>query len=171
MRMESKNINLRLVDVEDAEFILGLRMDENLNRFLSRVENDLNKQIEWIKNYKLSESLKKEYYFIIEGKNSEKYGTVKVYDLRSDSFCWGSWVVKIGSPAYVAIESALLTYIFGFNNLGFKKSHFEVRKDNKRVLELHKKFGAQIISEDKLNFYFSISKNIFLKTYDKNAVG
>ena len=45
-------------------------------------------QVEWIQNYKEREANKLEYYFIIEDKlTKEKYGTVRLYDFREDSFC------------------------------------------------------------------------------------
>nr|WP_251824394.1 hypothetical protein [Campylobacter jejuni] len=49
-------------------------------------------------------------------------------------------------------------YEFAFYNLGFNASHFDVRKDNDRIVTFHKKFGAKIIKEDVDNFYFNISK-------------
>jgi hypothetical protein len=50
--VKGKNINLRVVEVVDAEFILELRLDEGLNKHLSYVENDVIKQRNWIKNIK-----------------------------------------------------------------------------------------------------------------------
>ena len=90
MLIEGKNTNLRLVEIEDAEFILNLRLDQTKSRYISKVENDLTKQINWLKDYKKRESEKKEYYFIIEDKVHEKYGVVRLYDFIDDSFCWGT---------------------------------------------------------------------------------
>ena len=57
-------MKLRLVQLEDAEFILTLRMDERLNRFISMVEAGLNKQVAWLVSYKAREANGEEYYFI-----------------------------------------------------------------------------------------------------------
>lgn len=159
--VNGKNINFRTVDVSDAEFILDLRMDDDLNKHISSVENDVNKQRSWIENYKLLEQEEKQYYFIIEGKNQEKFGTVRIYDFRGKSFCWGSWIVKQGSPAYVSIESALLVYEFAFYELKFEQSHFDVRKENSKVVEFHKRLGAKIVNSDELNYYFEYMKSDF----------
>jgi RimJ/RimL family protein N-acetyltransferase len=147
-----KHINLRLVNLEDAEFILNLRTKKG--EFLSKTDIDVGKQIEWLKEYKKRELKNLEYYFIIEGKDLEKMGVVRVYDLHEKSFCWGSWIIKNNSPIYAAIESALLVYEFSFYELGYKKSHFDVRKSNKKVVNFHKRFGAKIVKEDNSNFYF-----------------
>ena len=53
MIIYGNNIDLRPVEIDDAKFILSLRIDPKLNQYLSPVENDLEKQREWIKNYRL----------------------------------------------------------------------------------------------------------------------
>lgn len=155
----SKTIQMRLVEEKDAEFILGLRLSDDLNRFLSKVDADVEAQRKWIKSYKLDEQAGNQYYFIIEKLDGTPCGTVRIYDLQSDSFCWGSWILNKDKTRYSAIESALLVYKFGFEELGFRKSHFEVVKGNELVIKFHKKFGAEVISEDDENYYFNITEH------------
>ena len=69
-RITLGNTVLRLVVEEDAQFILQLRLDESLNRFLSKVDSNQDEQREWIKRYKCREREKLEYYFIIESRDS-----------------------------------------------------------------------------------------------------
>lgn len=156
--INSKTIKMRYVEESDAEFILKLRLDERYNQFLSQVNADLESQRNWIKDYKKDESNKKQFYFIIERLDGTPCGTVRVYDLRDYSFCWGSWILNEDKTRYSAIESALMVYDFGFNTLNFKESHFDVMKDNIKVVNFHKKFGAQETSEDDCNYYFKITK-------------
>lgn len=165
-----KNTQLKPVTESDANFILSLRLDNNLNKYLSVVENDLDKQIEWIKHYKIREANRLEFYFIIESNKNNKLGAVRLYDFNKNSFCWGSWMIKRDAPNTTSIESALTVYEFAFNILGFEQSHFDVRKENDKVIEFHKRFGAKIISEDELNYYFIILKSdyeISKKRYNK----
>lgn len=154
----SKSIRLRLVEEGDAEFILSLRLDDDYNQFLSKVSPDLNAQKCWIKEYKKDENARKQFYFIIERLDGCPCGTVRVYDLKEDSFCWGSWILNDKKTRYAAIESALLVYEFGFKHLKLNNSHFEVMKANSKVVSFHEKFGAKCISEDDENFYFTINK-------------
>lgn len=156
--LSSKTIRLRLIDVEDAEFVLGLRLNERYNQFLSTVKSDLVAQKQWIMNYKSDEVAGKQYYFIIERLDGIPCGTVRIYDIREDSFCWGSWILNESKTRYAALESAFLVYDFGFNNLGFEKSHFEVVKKNERVVSFHKKMGAVEVGQDNENFYFEINR-------------
>lgn len=164
---KSRTINIRLVEESDAEFILKLRLDEKYNQFLSDVNPDMQAQRDWIKKYKNDELLKKQFYFIIERNDGVPCGTVRIYDIKGDSFCWGSWILNENKTRYAALESAFLVYQFGFNELGLKKSHFEVRKGNEKVISFHKKMGAIKMSEDELNEYFNISQEAVLKVQKK----
>lgn len=158
MVLISKTIRLRFINPSDAEFVLSLRLDNRYNQFLSTVTPDVDGQREWIKKYKLDESQKKQFYFIIERNDGTPCGTIRVYDLRNDSFCWGSWILNENKPRYAALESAFLIYEFGFNVLGFNKSHFDVMKGNEKVISFHKKMGAVEIGEDTDNYFFEITK-------------
>lgn len=159
--IQGKNINLRLVKLEDAEFIVSLRQGQK-GKYLSKI-GDVSTQKAWILDYKTRETRNKEFYYIIESKNEEKLGTIRIYDFRGESFCWGSWIVKDNAPILTAIESALCMYQYAFETLGFKQSHFDVRKENVKVVAFHKRFGAKIIKENELDYFFSLSKEMFMQ--------
>ncbi len=90
-----------------------------------------------------------------------------MYDFQKNSFCWGSWILKKGSPSYMAIESALLVYEFGFYGLGFLRAHFDVRKENRKVVAFHQKFGAKIVNQSELDWFFDFSREQYRATRDK----
>lgn len=94
MILESKSIRLRFVEDPDAEFILSLRLDDRYNTFLSSVSPDVEAQKKWIRKYKDDERNGIQYYFIIERLDGTPCGTVRIYDIRNDSFCWGSWILN-----------------------------------------------------------------------------
>ena len=156
MNLESKTIRLRFVEENDAEFILKLRLDEKYNKYLSSVSSDVNAQKNWIRAYKEDEKEGRQFYFIIEKLDGTQCGTLRVYDIRTDSFSWGSWILNEDKTKYAAIESAFLVYKFGFEYLGYNKSHFEVVKGNDSVISFHKKMGAVVNGEDDEHFYFEI---------------
>jgi len=54
-------LHVRLVNEDDAEYILNLRTDHKLGRFLSKTVNDLEVQKQWIRDYKKREALGLEY--------------------------------------------------------------------------------------------------------------
>lgn len=169
MSLESRNIRLRFVEETDAEFILKLRLDERYNRYLSSVPSDLQSQKDWINKYKYDEIAKKQFYFIIERLDGTPCGTVRIYDLRKESFCWGSWILNENKTRYSALESAFLVYKFGFETLGYRKSHFDVVKGNERVISFHGKMGAVKTGEDENNFYFEITSEAVVAAQNKLA--
>jgi RimJ/RimL family protein N-acetyltransferase len=158
--IKSGNIVLDLVEVEDAEFILNLRLDADKNKFVSKVAPDLNKQIEYIKD---SYDDPNQFYFIIKTLNDDKLGTIRVYDLKPNSFCWGSWIIINSRPSGTALQSAIMINNFGFNTLGFNNSHFDVRNENEKVINFHLRMGAQITDENDLDTFFIYTKETFEK--------
>ena len=165
----SKNTILELVEISDAEFIYSLRMNENLNRHISSVLAGVDNQIQWIKEYKKSERLSEEYYFIIKRKDTNiPIGTIRLYNITEDNrFCWGSWVLNESKMKSSAIESAYLLYKFGFLYKGFISSYFQVEKENKDVLAFHIKSGARVVREDNVNLHFEFSFEDFIKLEKK----
>tara|TARA_R110000850_G_scaffold16225_2_gene50882 strand:- start:8594 stop:9112 length:519 start_codon:yes stop_codon:yes gene_type:complete len=159
MNLEYKTIRLRFVEPDDAEFILQLRLNDRYNKYLSKVSGDIAEQRAWIENYKKDEAAKLQFYFIIERLDGTPCGTVRIYDLSQDSFCWGSWILNENKTKYAAIESAFLVYRYGFEALGFHKSHFEVMKENAGVIKFHQRMGAVKVGEDESNYFFEINRS------------
>jgi RimJ/RimL family protein N-acetyltransferase len=164
-----RSVKIRLVEIEDAEFITSLRINPKYNAHLSSVDSSVEKQQEWIKCYKLDELDGKQYYFIIETLSGLKCGTVRLYDFVDDSFCWGSWILNEDKTRFSALESAFLVYKFAFETLGFKKSHFDVRKENIKVIGFHEKMGAIKRSEDEQNIYYDIYPDTIWELKNKLA--
>jgi len=156
--VRGRNIQLRLATVDDAEFILSLRTDARLNQFISRVSDNVDVQREWLRLYKTREGKGQEYYLIIELAEGRPVGTLRIYDLRADSFCWGSWLILPDAPSFVAIESALLVYEIGFYRLGFNNSHFDVRRANERVVAFHQRLGAKIDRTSDIDHFFTYKR-------------
>ena len=151
--------------VDDAAFILMLRTDTGKSQFLSHTQNDLGRQVAWLQGYKIDRN---QAYFIIENKTGEKVGTVRLYDQVGDSFCWGSWILKQGTPASYGIESALIVYKFALA-CGFKKSHFDVRKQNTSVWRFHERFGAVRTGETEHDYLYMIGLGEIQKSLARYA--
>src|SRR3712207_3112601 len=103
----SKSIYLREVRLDDAAFILQLRTDPELGRYLSPTNADLQEQVSYIQRYLVSSG---SYYFIICGHNGDRLGTIRIYDIDEDKFTWGSWILLKTRPRLAALESAYLIY-------------------------------------------------------------
>ncbi|MBI6978325.1 MULTISPECIES: GNAT family N-acetyltransferase [Pseudomonas] len=175
--IQGKTVRLRLAESDDAAYIHSLRVNSALNEHLSAVTGDVEAQRAWLLSYKSREKAAQEYYFIIERSDTgQAIGTVRLYDFigNKESFCWGSWILDENKTRYAAIESAMLVYEFAFKELGFKSCHFDVRKENIKVIAFHEKMGAQRLRESELDFFFSMnpeSYNNFFNAKSKYLMG
>ena len=150
--VEGKTLSFRNVNVDDAAFILSLRIDPEKSRYLSSVSGEIEQQQRWLKSYA---HLNDQAYFIIEFQN-KPIGTVRLYDAQGESFCWGSWILSNERPSQAAMESALMVYSYAVDHLDFKGSHFDVRKGNERVWQFHERFGAKRVAETELNYLYQL---------------
>lgn len=173
-KLSSKTINFRLAQIDDAEFIYSLRIDEKLNSYISKVDSNIREQRTWLESYKSREKLEREFYFIISRNDTnQSIGTIRLYGLTDNGqFCWGSWVLNENKTRTSAVESAFLLYYFAFECRGYKGSYFQVDKENTKVNSFHIKTGAICISSDNVNnnYIFSLeSYGVFKKKF-KNFV-
>lgn len=148
-----KTLTFRDAAEADAEFILSLRTDPVKARFLSMTSNDLGAQRAWLRRYASGSD---QAYFIIEHAGAA-IGTVRLYDPRETSFCWGSWILADGRPQQAAMESALMVYAYAVDHLGFRSAHFDVRKGNERVWQFHERFGACRVRETEQDYLYELS--------------
>lgn len=151
--LQGKTLFFRDAHENDAELILTLRTDECKGKHLSSTSLDVESQRKWLRHYAASTD---QAYFIIEHKK-QPVGTVRLYDARGNSFCWGSWIIADGQPAHVAIESALMVYAYALDHLGFEQAHFDVRVGNEKVWKFHERFGAKRVRESDIDFFYELS--------------
>jgi RimJ/RimL family protein N-acetyltransferase len=134
---------LRPVTLEDAAFIVELRSDPVLNRYLHEISPRVEDQAAWLERYFVRPD---EYYFVVEDTDSgERHGTIGIYDVEkaAASAEWGRWILKHGSMA--ALESAWLVYEAGFSKLGLATLSSRTLVENPRVVSFHDSFGASRI--------------------------
>jgi RimJ/RimL family protein N-acetyltransferase len=163
--VSGNNLTFRDATVDDAAFIVELRTDADKARFISATSPDVQKQIAWLANYAKDPS---QIYFIIQDKAGAPVGTVRLYDQRNDSFCWGSWILKAGTPSSYSVESALIIYHYA-RELGFTRSHFDVRKENASVWKFHERFGAKRIEETDIDYFYNIDADAIAGSLQRYA--
>jgi hypothetical protein len=163
MTLKKYNIKLRLVEESDADFIIALRTDVSKSKFISSTNIDIEKQKEWIREYKKREKIGEEYYFIAIDENDVEFATYRIYNKKKESIEIGSFISKpfYNVPINV-IKVDVILKEFVFISLGYDKLNFEVRKENKSVINYHKKFQPYLEKEDQLNYYFVLAKQSFL---------
>lgn len=159
--VEGHRLDLRVVTVDDAEYVHKLRVDPAYNAHLSAVTGTVADQALWIERYKEREAAGEEFYYIIVLKDGTPCGTVRLYDITPESFTWGSWVLDHNKPAKAALESAVLVYRLGYDVLGLPKAVFEVDAANTHTQAFHRRFGAHQTGQDESNLYFDLTNAQF----------
>ncbi len=141
----------------DAEFILGLRTNPSKNKYLNYTEPNLENQIIWLKEYKTREERGEELYYIIY-ENHIPVGTIRIYNIKENECTTGSWLFSSNTHQLTPIISELLIYEIVYNILKKSTVLFDVRKENKKVVNYHKLKRITLINEDEENFYYSMSR-------------
>ena len=150
-------LKFKLADKSDAEFILGLRTNPSKNKYLNYTELNLENQIIWLKEYKLREERGEELYYIIY-ENHIPVGTIRIYNIKDNECTTGSWLFSSNTHQLTPIISELLIYEIVYNILKKSTVLFDVRKENKKVVNYHKLKRITLINEDEENFYYSMSR-------------
>ena len=151
--VSGRNLVLRNATVEDATFILSLRLDPDKARHLAPTSPRLQDQIAWLRAY---EAATDQAYFVVCDRRGEAIGCVRLYDPLGDSYCWGSWLMVSGLSPLVAIEANLLVYAYG-RSLGFGQVRLDVRRGNAAVWKFHERFaGAVRVRETELDYFYVV---------------
>lgn len=139
LRIEGRRFSLAPASRDHAQFILSLRTDPDLSRFLHATSPSLADQLAWMAAY---ETRPGDYYFIVwDQREAAPVGTISIYDIADKAGEWGRWLIRPGSLA--AVESALLVYRLGFEQLGLERLYCRTLADNTRVVSFHDSMEAQ----------------------------
>lgn len=142
-KLDRYGLHCRLVSEGDAKFIVMLRNTPELTRYFPRIDNDVEKQIEWIRNYKQREEQGCDYYFMFEF-HGERVGVYRIAEINEDStFMCGSLI--FGNSLYKMASIAAMTMVheIAFENLKLLKEvdYIGTHEDNRGLLILKKKMG------------------------------
>lgn len=162
--LRGKYVNLREVTIEDAAFILSLRTDEKKARFIHKTDNNLQKQIDYLKHYF---TLDNEWYFIIENKQHIPLGTIRIYNAKRKEFTGGSWIMNESATPQESFEGDLLLKRYAFEVLCFEKSYFNVYKNHTKVIRYHKMCGSEIVSQTNEEYLFEYTQEIYKNNKDR----
>jgi len=155
-------VSLRLATINDAQFILSLRLDPTRSAHISHTSESLIDQKRWMEAYAGRFALGEEAYFIIQHEGVD-VGTVRLYGYRPDcaAFTWGSWVIKAGTNPAAGLLTHVLVYDLAFSCLGFTSAYFVVRKCNITVWKFNELLGAKLVAENESDKFFTFSSETY----------
>ena len=134
--IRGRYVSIRSINEDDAEFSVKIRQDEEKNKYLHKVDANIGKQIEWIRNQRKAEG---DYFFIAETLAGKKIGTVGIYDIKGKVGHLGR-LLMIGNP-FQTFEATLLSMQFAYNILDLEELYGDVHVDNKASLNISEAVG------------------------------
>ena len=164
--LDRYGLHVRFVDEHDAEFILSLRTDARLGQYIHSTENDVLKQIEWTKEYKIRERKGTDYYFMFEMPIGNKLGVSRIYNVTDSTFETGSWVFKRDAPFGSAFLGDIICHEIAFEMFPDKTNLHDIKKANYGVNKYADEFHPILISETEDTRYFKNDKENY--TFYKN---
>lgn len=153
-------INTRLVTEQDAKFIHSLRTNEEKTRFLHKVDDSIEKQIEWIRSYKKRENLGEEYYFVFE-KNRTPIAVSRVYSIIDNHATTGSWISAPGTNPIDTLATAIILYDICFEVIQYEKVFFSVDKDNISAHRVNVALNSEVLEENDVERHYVLYSNSF----------
>lgn len=164
--IERYGIYGRLVTEDDVDFILRLRTDKELTKFIHPTDESREKQTEWIRNYKIRELEGREYYFIYFY-NGTPVGLNRVY-YRSELYATsGSWLCQPGIETWIPIAINFILNDIIFEVLNIQLVVCDVRIGNKKVNKFHLLVGDQKIYQSDIDNFYYRTKDTYFPKRDK----
>ena len=154
--LDGHGYRLRPINDKDASFILKLRNDPVLGRFLNATDFSLQSQLNWLENYYDRAG---DWYFIVERRSDNgPEGLISIYDLNENQLKaeWGRWILRSGSNA--AIESVWLIYKCAFELLNLHQLYCRTVADNVSVVSFHDSCGIR--NRVRLTGHFNINGHV-----------
>ncbi len=148
---------LRPIADSDASFVVKLRTDPILSRFLHVTPLSLDSQLDWMSRYYERPG---DWYFVVERRrDNAPEGVISIYDfdIHQRDAEWGRWILHAGSLA--AVESAWLMYRCAFEQLGLLEVHCKTVADNEPVVSFHDSCG--ISRRTLLPNHFNLNGHLF----------
>ena len=164
--IERYGITARLVNEEDAEFIVNLRTDTQKGQFLGATDVNVEKQRNWISEYKRREREGKEYYFMFEKPNGERLGVSRIYEIKEDTFTTGSWVFKKDAPFGAAFLGDIICHEIAFDLFPNSVNLHDVRKANTGVRKYASEFHPTLLFETEFTQHYMNTRENYLRYKD-----
>ena len=170
-RIEKYGMITRFVNEKDAEFIIKLRTNPVLSRFLHATDSDVEKQKDWIRGYKERERIGEDYYFIFF-KDNVPVGLNRIYSIHGTTFTTGSWLFSPDAPYECSIAASIMIRELAFEEMGFEleDGYDGVHVDNKQVYKFNKLIGLKETRRYQNEDGEFISMQMTKEDFEKNKV-
>lgn len=143
--LDRYGLHCRLVREEDAEFIVKLRSNPDIGKYIHLSSGSVVEQKKWIRDYKGREKEGKDYYFIFEFQ-SRPVGVYRIVEVNDDgTYMCGSLVFGLSAYKMASVAAFMIVHEIAFENLELSKEvdYMGTHAENKSVLMCKKMFGFE----------------------------
>lgn len=142
---KGKTMYLRPVEISDAEFLVKIRNDKEMTKYLHPVSLSVEREREWIARQRNRQG---DYFFMICGLDGSALGAIRLSGIANGSGEVGS-LVSYGNSVQ-NIEAELYITDFAFNIIGLSYLRGYTCIANRAVISYHKKLGYVYETEEKI---------------------
>lgn len=142
-KLEGKYVTLRSVEESDAEFILSVRNDPRISKYLPPLDVTVEQQKQWIAKQRADRD---SYYFLWLNSKGMPIGTISLYNIDGNHSEMGR-VCSIGEPA-ANVEAFVLFLDFVFDTIKLDFTTGWVYEQNKAVIALNNALGMTWTTND-----------------------
>ncbi len=164
--IERYGLFVRFVNESDSEFIVNLRTDSQRGQFISSTDASIEKQREWIRDYKKRELQGTDYYFMFESPKGNRLGVSRIYEIKKETFQTGSWVFKKDAPFGAAVLGDIICHEIAFELFPDCVNLHDIKKANLAVNKYADNFNPTLIFETELTRYYINRRDNYLKNKD-----
>lgn len=160
--VEKYGLKVRLVNVDDAEFIVSLRSDPERTEFMITLSKDVENQRQWIREYKKREEEGSDYYFICNNQDSSPIGVNRISKINFETLSCklSGFIKKKGNKADTAAMFLIQKEIV-FDTLGLVFSIAEIHEKNYKMLKYFEYFDYKIAKNENNFLHLVLTKDAF----------
>jgi RimJ/RimL family protein N-acetyltransferase len=172
--IEYKNIRLRSLKEDDLKFLMMLRNDESVSKYLSKIGKiSFGQQLNWYKNVIEREN---EVVFAIEDEHKKIVGSCSIYDINNEVAEWGKIMVDLNmSGKKIGYNAMIASLYYGFEFLSINNFFARVYDKNVTSKKNLIKAGFDVIEErfvdNKKELLLKLEKERYYNIHnDKNLI-
>ena len=160
--LERYGLKVRLINENDADFILSLRANLERTKYMVTLDKNIDKQRRWIRQYKKRESEGLDYYFIYSNLEDKPIGLNRISRINTlNKTAKDASLIAIKGLEYEALKMIIIRNEIALNSLGLEKLWGEVHKKNINAIKIFRLFGYEIKDMGKEYHRLSLKKEDF----------
>ena len=140
--LESKRLLLKPVTEEDLSFLLDLRWNAGVMKYLVHDPIGMKEQAEWFRTLNTKKNLALS-VFLKEGKETKICGTVGLYDIDTRHMR-ATWRIRLSPEVQgkgIGFEATAMTMKYGFDTLNLNRIVSNSMADNAAIIKMTQKLG------------------------------